>query len=295
MAGSFHPVCVTIGDSDSSGGSGIQADLKTFMALNCYGASAITAVMAQSLTGIHSQLPIPEGHVRAQLDAIAESLPIKAIKVGYLPSAQVVRVVGRWLRETPNIPVVVDPIIATNKGVALTQPEVIRAICEELLPRCTLATPNRFEAATLAGMEECLEVSDMQAAATLLMKRHGCPILVTGGGFDGRHVDLLAAMDGVSHYESPTIRRGKIIGTGCAHSGAITALLAKGDSLREAILDAKGYVTGAIHAAPELPGGTAVLWHGITVREQVMADVTAQVLPKRADTTPLGNRILPPT
>ncbi len=278
MSGSFHPVCVTIGDSDSSGGSGIQADLKTFMALNCYGASVITAVMAQSLSGIHSQLPIPEGHVRAQLDAIAESLPIKAIKVSYLPNAQVARVVGRWLRESPGIPVVVDPIIATNKGVALTQPEVINAICEELLPRGTLATPNRFEAATLAGMDECLDVGDMQEAATQLLKRYGCPILVTGGGFEGKHVDLLAAMDGISHYESPTIRRGKIIGTGCAHSGAITALLAKGDSLREAILDAKGYVTGAIHAAPELPGGLGVLWHGITVREQVMADVTAQVL-----------------
>lgn len=278
MAGSLHPVCVTIGDSDSSGGSGIQADLKTFMALNCYGASVITAVMAQSLTGIHSQLPIPEGHVRAQLDAVAESLPIKAIKVGYLPNAQVARVVGRWLREAPGIPVVVDPIIATNKGVALTQPEVIRAICEELLPRGTLATPNRFEAATLSGLDECLDVADMQEAATSLLKRYGCPILVTGGGVDGKHIDLLAALDGVSHYESPTIKRGKIIGTGCAHSGAITALLAKGDSLREAILDAKGYVTGAIHAAPELPGGLGVLWHGITVREQVMADVTASVL-----------------
>ncbi len=278
MGASLHPVCVTIGDSDSSGGSGIQADLKTFMALNCYGASALTAVMAQSLTGIDSQMPITEGHVRAQLDAIASSLPIKAIKVGYLPNAQVARVVGRWLRESPGIPVVVDPIIATNKGVALTQPEVIRAICEELLPRGTLATPNRFEAATLAGMDECLDVGDMQEAATQLLKRYGCPILVTGGGFEGKHVDLLAAMDGISHYESPTIRRGKIVGAGCAHSGAITALLAKGDSLREAILDAKGYVTGAIHAAPELPGGLGVLWHGITVREQVMADVTAQVL-----------------
>lgn len=276
MGGSFHPVCVTIGDSDSSGGSGVQADLKTFMALNCYGASVITAVMAQSLTGVHSQIPMPEGHVRAQLDAVAESLPVNAVKVGYLPNAQVARVVGRWLRENPNIPVVVDPIIATNKGVALTQPEVIRAICDELLPRGTLATPNRFEAATLAGMEECLDVADMQAAATLLLKSHGCPILVTGGGFEGKHVDLLAALDGISHYESPSIKRGKIIGTGSAHSAAITSLLAKGDSLREAILDAKGYVTGAIHAAPELPNGTAVLWHGITVREQVMADVSAR-------------------
>jgi hydroxymethylpyrimidine kinase/phosphomethylpyrimidine kinase len=292
MAANLHPVCVTIGESDSSGGSGIQADLKTFMALNCYGASAITAVSAQSLTGKNSQLPMPEGHVRAQLDAIAESLPIAAVKVGYLPSAQVVRVVARWLRETPKIPVVVDPIITTNKGIALGQPEVIRAICEELLPRGTVATPNRFEAAMLAGMEEVLEVSDMQRAASILLKRHGCPVLVTGGGFDGKHVDLLAALDGVSHYESPTIQRGKIVGTGCAHSGAITALLAKRDSLREAILDAKGYVTGALQAAPELPGGIGVLWHGITVREQVMAEVTAQVLSRQTPTEQV--RALPP-
>jgi hydroxymethylpyrimidine kinase/phosphomethylpyrimidine kinase len=275
MPGSLHPVCLTIGESDSSGGSGIQADLKTFMALNCYGASVVTAVMAQALTAQHSQLAMPEGHVRAQLDAVAECLPIRAVKVGYLPNAQVARVVGRWLRENPGIPVVVDPIITTNKGVALTQPEVIRTICDDLLPRGTLATPNRFEAAMLAGMDEVLSISDMELAAAILLKRHGCSILITGGGADGRHLDLLSALDGVSHYDSPTIRRGKIIGTGSAHSAAITAMLSKGDSLREAILEAKGYVTGALQAAPELPSGLGVIWHGITVREQVMAEVNA--------------------
>ena len=274
----FPPVCLTIGASDSSGGTGIQADLKTFMALNCYGASALTAVQAQTFVAIKAQHPLPEAHVREQLDAITEALPIRAIKVGYLPSGGVARIVGRWLRDQPKIPVVIDPIIATNKGVALTQPEVIRAICEELLPRGTLATPNRFEAATLAGMDECLDVGDMQKAATILLKRYGCPILVTGGGFEDRHIDMLVALDGASHFESPTIRRGKIAGTGCAHSAAITAVLAKGDSLREAILDAKGFVTGAIAAAPELPSGLGVLWHGITVRDQVMANVSDTAL-----------------
>lgn len=276
MGQGFPPVCITIGSSDSSGGSGIQADLKTFTALNCYGASVITAVMAQNFGGIQSQLAITEGHVRAQLDALTGALPIRAVKVGYLPSPQVVRVVARWLREIAKIPVVIDPIIATNKGVALTQPEVITALCEELLPLGTLATPNRFEAATLADMEECLDAGDMQEAAVILLKRHGCPVLVTGGGVDGRHVDLLAAIDGVSHFESPTIKRGKISGTGCAHSAAITAALAKGDSLREAVLDAKGYVTSAIGAAPELPSGLGVIWHGITVREQAMVDVASE-------------------
>lgn len=278
MGNPFPPVCITLGASDSSGGSGIQADLKTFTALNCYGASVVTSVMAQNFSGIQTQHPIPESHVRAQLDAVAEALPIRAIKVGYLPSALVVRVVGRWLREQPKIPVIVDPIIATNRGVPLTQPEVIRAICDELLPRGTVATPNRFEAATLAGMDECLDVADMQTAAVMLLKRHGCPVLVTGGGAGGRHIDLLAALDGVSHYEAPTIKRGKIAGTGCAHSAAITAGLAKGDSLREAILDAKGYVSGAIGAAPELPSGLGVIWHGITVRESVISDATADML-----------------
>lgn len=277
MGHPFPPVCITIGASDSSGGSGIQADLKTFTALNCYGASVITAVMAQNFTGIQTQHPIPENHVRAQLDAVFEALPVKAIKIGYMPSALVVRVVGRWLRERPTIPVIIDPIIATNRGVPLTQPEVIRAICDELLPRGTLATPNRFEAATLAGMDECLDVGDMQKAAILLLKRHGCPVLVTGGGVDGRHIDLLAALDGVNHYEAPTIKRGKIAGTGCAHSAAITAGLAKSDSLREAILDAKGYVSGAIGAAPELASGLGVIWHGITVRESVLAEITSDI------------------
>jgi hydroxymethylpyrimidine/phosphomethylpyrimidine kinase len=287
MANAFHPVCVTIGASDSSGASGIQADLKTFMALNCYGASVITAVQAQTLSGIHSSFAIPDGHLRAQLDAVTEALPIRAIKVGYLPTAGAVRTVARWLRDQPKIPLVIDPIIATNKGVALTQPDVIRAICEELLPRGTLTTPNRFEAATLAGMEECLDVTDMQKAAVMLVKRHGCPVLVTGGGVDGRHIDLLAALDGISHYESPTIRRGKIAGTGCAHSAAITAVLAKGDSLREAVLDAKGYVTGAISAAPEVGSGVGVIWHGITVRDQVMAEVTSQALMTQSGRHPI--------
>jgi hydroxymethylpyrimidine kinase/phosphomethylpyrimidine kinase len=192
----------------------------------------------------------------------------------------VVRVIARWLREHPHLPVVVDPIIANNKGVPLTQPETIRAICDELLPRGTVATPNRFEAANLAGLEECLDVADMEQAATTLLKRHGCPVLVTGGGAAGRSIDVLVGLDGISHYDAIALKRGKIHGAGCAHSAAIAAGLAKGDSLRESILDAKGYVTQVIAAAPELPSGHGVMWHGITVREQVLADVAASVLKK---------------
>jgi hydroxymethylpyrimidine/phosphomethylpyrimidine kinase len=275
----FPPVSVTIGASVSSGSSGIQADLKTFTALNVYGASVVTAAVAQAFAGVQSVHALPDQVVRAQLDAVTSSLPVRSIKIGLMPTTGTVRVISRWLREHPGMPVVVDPIIATRQGIPVTQPEVIHAICEDLLPHATVATPNRFEAATLAGLEECLDLADMEKAATTLFRRHGCPILVTGGGFDGHSLDVLCAMDGISHYDAPTCQRpGKVHGAGCAHSAAIAASLAKNDSLREAILEAKSYVSGAIAAAPELPGGDAVLWHGITVREQVIADVAAHML-----------------
>lgn len=277
-----HPVCISIGANDSCGSTGIQADIKTYMALNCYGAAAVTAVLAQPLEAAACQVracaAIPPEQVRMQLAAIADSLPIGAIKVGYLPDPAVVRVVAAWLKAQPGRPVVIDPIILTNHGVPLADPALIQAVCSELLPLGTLATPNRQEAALLAGLDECLDLADMQEAATRLLKRYGCPVLVTGGGLGGRHLDLLAALDGISHFESPTVSRAKVSGTGCAFSAAVAASLAKGDSLREAILDAKAFVTGAIHAAPVLPNGRGVVWHGITVREQVLAEVSAMNL-----------------
>lgn len=269
---SFPPVCLTIGASDSSGGSGIQADIKTFTALNCYGASVVTAVAAQTFARITAMHALTEQVIRAQLEAVEAELPIQAVKVGLCPSAGAMRLVARWLRERPKLRVVIDPVAADSSGIALLQPEMVEALRTELLPRATIATPNRFEAALLTGMDECLGVEDMEAAAKDIMHKHGCAVLVTGGGMGTRSLDVLAALDGLRHFDAETVPRTKVHGAGAAHSAAIAACLAKGESLREATLNAKAYVSAAIAAAPGLENGNGVVWHGVTVSSEVMAE-----------------------
>jgi hydroxymethylpyrimidine/phosphomethylpyrimidine kinase len=269
MVSSFPPVCLTIGPSDCSGGSGIQADIKTFLSLNCYGASAVSAIAVQTLHRIQALHPIPAEVLRAQLDAVASSLPVQVVKVGMLMDVASVRVVAAWLREHPKLPTVVDPVAADGAGVSLTPPKVLHAICEELLPRAVVATPNRAEAALLAGMDEVLDADDMLAAAQCIFQRHGCAVVVTGGMRGNESLDVLVGMDGSSHLCAPAHRRSKVHGVGAVHGAAIAAGLAKGDNLREAVLAAKLYCAHAIAAAPSLANGEAVLWQG--VGEQVIA------------------------
>ena len=257
---SFPPVCLSIGPSDSSGGSGIQADLKTFTSLSCFGASALTAVCAQGLSKITRVQPLPADLLRAQLDAVAGSLPLTVVKVGLLADVASVQVVAAFLKAHPRLPTVVDPVSAEATGIALNGREVIAAVAAQLLPRAALATPNRAEAAMLAGMDECLDVGDMERAAEMIFKRHGCAVVVTGGGLNGgRNVDVLRAIDGLSHVDGPAYQRGKVHGAGAAHSAALAAMLAKGEHLREAVLAARLYTSHAIAAAPTLPDGNGVI------------------------------------
>lgn len=271
MSPGLPPVCISIGASACSGGWGVQGDLKVFTALNCYGASVVTAVTA----GTHhrtDQMLVSERTVRSQLDAVGEELPIGAVKVALLPSVGVVRLVTRWLREHPDLPVVVDPCAVDSHGVPHLTPEIIAAMREELLPRATLIIPNRFEAALLTGKDECVDRDDMETAGRDLLHRHGAPVLVTGGGLAEGSLDVLVALDGLRHFTGPTIPSGKIHGSGGTHSAAVAAGLAKGESLRESIMAAKLYITAAIAAAPRLANGRHVLWHAVTVREQVIVE-----------------------
>lgn len=267
----FPAVCLSIGVSDSSGSGGTQADLKTFTALSCYGVSIVTGVAAHTLGTLRDLHVVPDSVVRSQLEAAAEDLPISGIKVGFCPSLGIMRVVARWLRERPNLRVVIDPVARDSRGIPLLSPEQVTLLKDEFLPRATVATPNRFEAALLTGMEEVLDRTDMEQAARALLKRHGCPVLVTGGGLQGQSLDVLAGLDGLRHFSFPTVQRAKIHGTGATFSAAVAAALSKGDSLREAILAAKLYVSAAISAAPKLESGRSALWHSVTVREQVIA------------------------
>jgi hydroxymethylpyrimidine/phosphomethylpyrimidine kinase len=270
MARPFPPVCLTIGVSDSSGGSGIQSDIKAIAAQECYAASVVVAVTAQNFSSIKGTHLIPEAFVHSQLDAVIDELPVRAVKVGLIPSVATIRVVGRWLREHPKLQVVVDPVATDSRGIPILQPETVQALCEQLMPRATIATPNRFEAALLSGMEECLSVEDMQQAATTIFKRFGCPVVVTGGGLTDRTLDVLCGLDGISHFEAPTHRRPKVHGAGCAHSAVITACLARGDHLRDAIYHAKHYVSAAIANSPSLPNDRGTLWHSIKVNAEAI-------------------------
>jgi hydroxymethylpyrimidine/phosphomethylpyrimidine kinase len=267
---SYPTACLTIGISDSSGGSGIQADIKTFTALSCHGASVVVAVAAQSLDNRHDLHLVPTASVCAQLDAAVEDLPVGCVKVGLIPSLDTMRAVARWLREHPHLKVVVDPVSADTRGLPLHSPEQLAVLKDELLPRATVATPNRQEAALLAGLEEVLSREDMELAAKTILSKHGCPTLVTGGGLSGQSLDVLAAMDGLRHFAFPTVGRRKAHGAGGTLSAAIAVNLAKGDSVREAVLAGKLYVSAALQAAPVLPDGRAVLWHPVTVREGVI-------------------------
>jgi hydroxymethylpyrimidine/phosphomethylpyrimidine kinase len=265
------PFCLSIGASVCSGVSGIQVDLKTFTALSCCGAAVVTSVVAQS-TRVLDLTILPEHSVRAQLDAVDGALPVSAVKVGFLPTVAVVRMVSRWLREHPRLQVVVDPCAVDGRGIPLHTPEVIAALRDELLPRATVVVPNRFEAALLANMEEVVGHEDMEEAARVLLHLYGAPVLVTGGGLADGSTDVLVSLDGLNHFNGATLGEGKVPGSGATHSSAITAGLAKGESLREAVMGAKLFTTAAIAAAPALGPNRPTVWHAVTVREQVILE-----------------------
>lgn len=259
---SQRPVCISVGTSDSSGCAGIQADIKTFAAMGCHGASVLVAANAQSLTAIRDVHILPPDFVRAQLDAVTADCTPAAVKIGLCPSAGAIRILGRWLRERPTLPLVVDPVTADSRGIPMLQPEAIEALCRELLPRATLITPNRFQAASLTGTEECLGQEAMESAAQLIFARYGCPTLVTGGGLQGECRDVLAGIDGLWHVGGPQVANKRVRGRGTTYSAAITAALARGESLREAIVAARCHLAAAIAGADRVVGDSLTpLWH----------------------------------
>lgn len=262
MNHSERPVCLSIGTSCSSGGAGIQVDVKTFTAMGCQGAAVVTAVSAQNFTSVRATHALPDDIVREQLIAAADELPIAAVKIGFTPSVGAIRVIGRWLREHPRTVVVVDPVIADSKGIARLQPETIDAIRKELLPRATLVTPNRFQAALLANQDDCIGQEMMEDAAREIFRRYGCPTVVSGGGVGDCH-DVFVGLDGLRHFESMGRSSGKVHGVGSTFSAAITACLAKGESIRESILSAHMFIAEALEATATYPMGFKPLWHGV--------------------------------
>lgn len=261
-------VALTIAGSDSGGGAGIQADIKTFMAHGVWGATVVVAVTAQSAAGIREVGVLPGALVRAQFEAVQCGTPIAAAKTGMLGTAEIVELVASSLREHPAGALVVDPVLAASDGTALLgvgQGERLEAalgtLRRELLPLATVITPNLAEAAALTGARPIRDRLGMEDAAQRLRALGGNAVLVKGGHLvddKDESPDLLLDEEGAWWLEGPRIARVHTHGTGCVLSAAITARLARGECLRDAVAGAKRFVTGAIEGAVALGDGGAV-------------------------------------
>ena len=244
-----YPIVLTIAGSDSSGGAGIQADLKTFSALGVYGATAITAITAQNTRGVRAQLAIDPLMVRQQIEAVFEDLHPSVVKIGMLSNGQIVRTVAELLRNY-SLPVILDPVIVSSSGHRLLSVEAQELLKEQLLPMATLLTPNIPEMEALSGMPLSTPEQKLEAAR-LLMACGARALLLKGGHEEGElKSDLLFRMEGgelkSERFASPTIPTKNIHGTGCTLSSAIAAFLARGLELSAAVAEAKRFISEAI-------------------------------------------------
>ena len=248
------PVALTIAGSDSSGGAGAQADLKTFAALGVYGASVFTALTAQNTRTVSAVWAVPPDFVRAQLDAVLDDLAVAAIKLGMLHSAEIIQAVAAGLARFPHLPVVLDPVMVAKGGAALlSQGPAVAALIDRLLPRAAVITPNLPEAAVLLGCTEEAVRSDPRGACARLRGLGARAVLLKGGHAGGeRSEDLLDAGGEILTLSAPRLATRHTHGTGCTFAAALAAGLAHGLALGEAAQAAKRYITAAIAAADGL-------------------------------------------
>ena len=249
-------IAVTIAGSDSSGGAGIQADLKTFSALNVYGASVITALTAQNTRGVAAIHDVPADFITAQIDAVFSDLAVNAVKIGMLSRPEAIRAVAAGLDRWRQTLVVLDPVMVAASGDRLLAPDAIDVLKRALFPRALLVTPNLPEAAALLGAPLAETESEMRAQAEQLLALGPKTVLMKGGHARGpQSVDLLVSPDATARLVAERVPTANTHGTGCTLSAAIAAGLAKGQRLAEAVSDAKQYVTEAIRAADDLRVG----------------------------------------
>jgi len=253
---------LTIAGSDSGGGAGIQADLKTFAAYGVYGASALTAITVQNTVTVSAVQVLSAALVRAQIDAVLSDIGADAVKTGMLGSAAVVLAVADALAAHRPPWVVVDPVMIAKSGHTLLEPDAVAAIRERLLPRADLVTPNAPEAAALTG-HEVHSVATAREAARRLHALGPKAVLVKGGHLPGDDViDVLYDGHHLHELRGPRIPGPHTHGTGCTLASAIAAGLALGAGLEAAVIDARAYVAGAIAHAPGLGRGHGPLDHG---------------------------------
>jgi hydroxymethylpyrimidine/phosphomethylpyrimidine kinase len=249
-------IAVTIAGSDSSGGAGIQADLKTFAALGVYGASVITALTAQNTQGVRAIHDVPADFIRAQIDAVFSDLDIAAVKIGMLSQAATIEAVAQGLVAHHARNIVLDPVMVATSGDRLLVPEAVEALRKLLIPRALVVTPNLPEAAALTGASVARNEQEMEVQARELLALGARNVLIKGGHGSGEEsLDLLIGQGEVVRLSAKRIATRNLHGTGCTLSSAIAAGLAKGLDLKVAAREAKVYVTAAIAAADKLKIG----------------------------------------
>lgn len=255
------PIALTIAGSDSGGGAGIQADLKTFHHFRVFGTSAITAVTAQNTRGVLGWVAVPIAMIEAQIDAVATDLRPAATKTGMLADASIVEAVAAALRRHALAPLVVDPVMVSASGDALLERDAVTALRERLIPLATLVTPNLDEAEILVG-ETVRDLEAMERAGRVLVARGATAALIKGGHLIGdAAIDVLVHGDRVRVFTHPRLDTRHTHGTGCTLSSAITALLALGNELDSAVEQSIDWVHRAIASAPALGGGHGPLDH----------------------------------
>jgi hydroxymethylpyrimidine/phosphomethylpyrimidine kinase len=252
---------MTIAGSDSSGGAGIQADLKTFAALGVHGTCAVTAVTAQDSTGVQSIHELPAELVAAQIDAVVGDMGVDAVKTGMLANAEIVRVVAEKVRQHHLPNVVVDPVLTAKSGDRLLRKDALTVLKAELLPLCTVVTPNIPEAEALVERRLATD-GDLQRAAQEIAALGVRNVVITGGHASGPEaVDLLYDGRGFWHFSEPRLATSYGRGAGCTFASAIAVGLAQGADIEEAVARAKEYVTAALEHAFALGKGPGPVHH----------------------------------
>jgi hydroxymethylpyrimidine kinase / phosphomethylpyrimidine kinase / thiamine-phosphate diphosphorylase len=271
------PTALTIAGSDSSGGAGIQADLKTFAALGVYGASVITSVTAQNtldVTGIHD---LPAEFIILQLDTVVRDFPIDAIKTGMLSNPAIIRAVSERLQTLGVEKLVVDPVMVAKGGAALLRKEAEAELTQRLLPLAYVVTPNLGEAEVLAGVS-IHNVEEMEQAARRIHAKGSRHVVVKGGHLDGPPVDVFFDGQSFEYLEGERVETKSLHGTGCTFASAIAAELAKGAEVTDAVRRAKAYITAAIRLAEPMGHGFGPTHHfGALYRQAARYDILLQL------------------
>ncbi len=247
----FVPNVLSIAGSDPSGGAGIQADLKTFSALDVYGMAAVTAMTAQNTQGVRGFIAVPPAFIKDQLEAVFDDIDVVAVKIGMLANVDIIEEVANALERYKPKYIVLDPVMVATSGDSLISAEAVDVMKARLIPMASVITPNIPEAEKLMRKS----VIDMEVAAEGLLSLGSSAALLKGGHLKGAATDVLAYGDVVRSYQSDRIDTKNTHGTGCTLSSAVAAYLARGFSLEESVESAKAYITAAITHADELSVG----------------------------------------